>query len=86
MTCHVKHIFMPIDQTNAKLFISFNNLLNQTISIPFILQPKENSLILEQFNPILCRPSVHHGTFLKVLIDNFCRSKPEKSSSFHTII
>ena len=31
--------------------------------------------MLEQFNPILCRPCVHHGTFLKVLIDNFCSSK-----------
>ena len=31
--------------------------------------------MLKQFNPILCRPCVHHGTFLKVLIDNFCSSK-----------
>ena len=30
---------------------------------------------MEQFNPILCRPCVHHGTFLKVLIDNSCSSK-----------
>ena len=30
-TCHVRHIFMPIDQTDEKLFISCNNLLNVTI-------------------------------------------------------
>ena len=58
-----------------QLFISCNNLSNQTISIPLILQPKEKSLIVEQFNPILHRPCVHHGTFIKVLIDNFCSSK-----------
>ena len=28
LTCHMRHIFMPIDQTNKKLFISCNNLLN----------------------------------------------------------
>ena len=30
-TCHMRHIFMPIDQTDEKLFISCNNLLNVTI-------------------------------------------------------
>ena len=30
MTCHVRHIFMPIDQTIEKLFISHSNLLNVT--------------------------------------------------------
>ena len=38
--------FRRMDQTNAKLFISHNNLLNQTISVPFILQPEKNSLIV----------------------------------------
>ena len=31
MTLHVRHIFMPVDLTNKKLFISCNNLLNVTI-------------------------------------------------------
>ena len=31
-TCHVRHIFMPVDQTNKKLFISCNNLLNVKVS------------------------------------------------------
>ena len=30
-TQHMRHIFMPIDQTVKKLFISHNNLLNVTI-------------------------------------------------------
>ena len=31
MTHHMRHIFTPIDQTNKKLFISCNNLLNVMI-------------------------------------------------------
>ena len=31
MTHHVRHISMPVNQTNKKLFISHNNLLNVTI-------------------------------------------------------
>ena len=30
-TCHVRHIFIPIDQTIKKYFPSHNNLLNATI-------------------------------------------------------
>ena len=31
VTHHMRHIFMPVDQTNKKLFISCNNLLNVTV-------------------------------------------------------
>ena len=31
VTCHIRQIFMPVDQTIKKLFISCNNLLNVTI-------------------------------------------------------
>ena len=31
MTHHMRHSFMPVDQTNEKLFISCKNLLNVTI-------------------------------------------------------
>ena len=43
-------------------------------SIPFMLQPKENSLDCCKFNPIPCRLCVHCGTFPKVLSDNFYSS------------
>ena len=56
-----------------KLFISCNNLLNQTISIPFLLQRKENSLIVGTIQSHFA--CVHHGTFLKALIENSCCSK-----------
>ena len=31
MTHHMRHISMPVNRTNKKLFISHNNLLNETI-------------------------------------------------------
>ena len=75
LTYHVKQIFMPADQTNAKLFISHNNLLNVTFQSHSRKQgcckPSENCLIVATINPISCSHPVHHGTFFKVLIYKF---------------
>ena len=75
MTHHMRHIFMPIDQTNEKLLISCNNLLIVTFQSHSTKQgcckPNENCLIVATINPISHSHPVHHGTFFKVLIDKF---------------
>ena len=54
VTCHIRHIFMPIDQNIKKIYLQCNNLLNQNNE-----QPNENSLIVEnKFNLISHRPCV----------------------------
>ena len=72
VTHHVRHIFMSVDQTNEKLFISCNNLLNVTFQSHSTKQgcckPNENCLIVATINPIWHRHPVHHGTFFKILI------------------
>ena len=75
MTHHVRHIFMPINQTINKIFISCNYLLNVTIQSHPIkdgcYKSNEKCLIVATINPISCSHSVHHGTFFNVLIDKF---------------
>ena len=66
---------MPDDQTNPKLFISCNNLLNINIQSHSCCNQKRTCWIVVTINPIPCRPCVHRGTFPKVLIDNFYGSK-----------
>ena len=74
-THHIRHIFTPINQTNEKLFISCNNLLNVTFHSHSTQQgcckPKQNCLIVATIYPISCSCPVHHGTFFKVLIYKF---------------
>ena len=75
-TRHVRHIFMPDDQTNQKLFISRKQYVKCNNSIPFRLQQKENSLDCcnnQSHSP--SRPCVHPSTFHKVLIHKFCSCK-----------
>ena len=74
-TRHVRHIFMPDDQTNQKLFISRNNLLNVIIQSHSCCNQNRTHWIVATINPILRRPCVHPSTFHKVLIDKFCSSK-----------
>ena len=75
MACHVRHNFIPIDQTNEKLFISCNILLDVTIQSHSTKQgcciQKRTYSIVALINPIWHRYSVTHGTFFKVLIDYF---------------
>ena len=83
MIHHVRHIFMPNDQTNPKKFHLMQQFFKCKYSIPFMLQniqshsccnQKRTHWIVATINPIPCRPCVHHGTFPKVLIDNFYSS------------
>ena len=67
MTHHVRHIFMPIDETIKKLVILQNSLLNVTIqSHPIKIDccntNDEKCLIAATINPIWCSHPVHHGT------------------------
>ena len=65
VTCHLRHIFMPVDQT-IKKFISHNNLLNVTIQSHPIKRDCCNTnkkcLVVATINPIWCSHPVHHGT------------------------
>ena len=44
MTCHVRHIFTPNDQTNPKIIHLTQQFIKCKYSIPFMLQPKKNLL------------------------------------------
>ena len=44
MTHHVRHIFMPIDQTINKIYMQCNILLNQNNSIPQTVFAKNNQM------------------------------------------
>ena len=72
---HVRHIFMPIDQTNTKLFILHNILLKVTFQSPSTKQgcckQKRTCLVVATIHPICHSHPVHHGTFFKVLIYKF---------------
>ena len=72
-THHLRHIFMLVNQTNKKLFILCNILLNVTFQSHSTKQgcckQKRTCLIVATTNPICRRPPVHHGTFFKVPID-----------------
>ena len=71
-THHVRHIFMPIDQTNNEIFMQHYILLN----IAFQSHPTNHGcckqtktcLIVATFHPLHHRPCVHFGRFFKVLI------------------
>ena len=71
MTCQLRSIFTPANQTNEKLFISCNNLLNVTFQSHStkarFLHTKENLFDCCNNQSHLAYP-VHHGTFFKVLI------------------
>ena len=75
MTHHMRHIFTPVNQTNKKLYISHNNLLNVTVqSHPTkygCYKSNEKCLIVATINPISCSHPVNHGTFFNALIDKF---------------
>ena len=78
-TSHMKHIFMPIDQTIKTEFISCSNLLNVTIqshsSKRDYCKPNEKCWIVATINPISHSCPVHHSTFFNVLIDKFYSCK-----------
>ena len=86
MTCHMRQIFMPINQTNEKLFISCNNLLNVTYQSHSTkdgcYKPNENCLIVATINPISHSCPVHHGTIFKALIDKFIVCKCREITFF----
>ena len=85
-TCHVRHIFTPVNQSNKKLFISCNNLLNVTIQPHSTkrgcCKPNEKCLIIATINSISCSHPVHHGTLFKVLIHKFVGSKHREITFF----
>ena len=65
-----------------KLFISHNNLLNVNIQYHSCCNQKRTCWIVAKFKPIPCILCVHHGTFPKVLIDNFYSSKCREINIF----
>ena len=71
-TCHMGHIFTPVDQNIKKQFPSCNNLLNATFqSHPIKMgccNTTKKSLIIPTINPIWHSRPVHHGTKFEVLI------------------
>ena len=85
-THHMRHIFMPIDQTNKKLFISCNNLWFATIqshsSKRGCCKPNEKYLIVATINPISHSCPVHHGTFSNILIHKFVGCKCREITFF----
>ena len=64
-TCHMRHIFMPGDQTIKKIH-SCNNLLNATFQSQTIKMCCYNTinkcLSVTTINPLWCSHPVHHGT------------------------
>ena len=86
MTRHVRHIFMPNNQTNPKIIHFTQQFIKCKYSIPFMLQPKETHWIVATINPIPCRPCVHHVTFPKVVIDTFYSSKHREIIIFAHIL
>ena len=71
-TCHMRHIFMPGNETIKKLFPSCNNLLNATFqSHPIKIgccNRNNQCLTVPTINPIWHSCPVHHGTNFQVLI------------------
>ena len=74
MTHHVRHIFTPIDQTNSKIIHLMQQFIKCKIQSHSCCNQKRSCWIVATINPISHRPCVHHGTFLKVLLDKFCSS------------
>ena len=63
-TCHLRHIFMPVDGTIKKYLSSHNNLLNATFqSHPIKMDccnTNKKCLIVTTVNPICHSCPVHH--------------------------
>ena len=74
-TRHVRHIFMPDNQTNQKLFISCKHVVKCNHSSHSCCNQNKTQWIVATINPISHRPCVHPSTFPKVLIHKFCSSK-----------
>ena len=66
MTCHMRHSYMPVDQTIKKYFCSCNNLFNATFqSHPIKMgccNKNSQHLIVTAINPIWRSRPVHHCT------------------------
>ena len=85
-TRHVRHIFMPDDQTNQNYSSHTNNLLNVTIQSHLCCNQTKLIGLLQQSIPFcvdLVYILVH---FPKFSFINFVALNAEKSSSLHTII
>ena len=85
-TRHVRHIFMPDDQTNKKLFISRKQFVKYYHFNPIHVATKRELVgLLQQsirFRVDLVYILVH---FSKFSLINFVVLSAEKSSSLHTI-
>ena len=86
-TRHVRHIFMPDDQTNQKLFISCKQFVKSNHFNPIHVATKRELVgLLQQsisFHADLVYILVQ---FPKFSLINFVALNTEKSSSLHTII
>ena len=87
MTHHVRHIFMPDDQTNQKLFISHKQFVKCNHFNPFHVGTNRELIgLLQQsipFHVYLVYILVHFPIFSLI---NFVALNAEKSSSLHKII
>ena len=87
MTHHMRHIFMPNNQTNQKLFVSCKQFVKYYHFNPIhVATTRELIGLLQQSIPFcvdLLYILVH---FPKFSLINFVALNAEKSSSLHTII
>ena len=85
MTRHVRHIFMPDDQTNQKLFISCKHFVKYDHSITFATKRELNGLLQQSipFHEDLVYILAH---FPKLSLINCVALNAEKSLALHTII
>ena len=87
MTHHIRHSFMPNDQTNQKLFISCKQFVKCNHFNPIHVATKRELIgLLQQSIPFhidLVYILVHIPKFSLI---NFVALNAEKSSSLHTII
>ena len=87
MTHHVRHIFMPTDQTNQKLFISRKQFVKCNHFNPIHVATKRELIGLLQQSIPFCVDLVYILVhFPKFSLINFVALNTEKSSSLHTII
>ena len=87
MTCHVRHISMPDDQANQKLFISCKQFVKCNHFNPIHVATKRELIGLLQQSIPFCVDLVYIIVhFPKFSLINFVALNAEKSSSLHTII
>ena len=87
MTCHVRHIFMPDNQTNQKLFISRKQFVKCNHFNPIHVATKRELVGLLQQSIPFCIDLVYILVhFPKFSLINFVALNTEKSSSLHTNI